>query len=417
MILYLSDFDLSGSGYMRIGTRLCNELIGHHEMGVLAIGLGYDRREHHWPFSIVPCPSLQGAPAIINQLKSYGAPIEALVVALDIPLQESVLKALGAGRDYPYIGIFPLEAGPLCMPWAMVLAQMDARLVMSRFGQEELARAGVESRFIPFGVDDPGMWRPPAPEERAQIRHGLRFEEDDFVILTVADNQERKNLAAAMEIVGGFAVEVEERDAAGFVTKKRAVRKVVWNVVTRMDSVVGWKLDDLAMRHGIYDLTRFYNRGVPSQSLWALYAAADAFLLTSKAEGLAIPALEAMACRVTVVGTDCAAIHEHLEDGRGRLVPFEHLVIDSTGEPCSYVDPFGNGRRCLVNAREGTKALEALAEEGPDAAALGAAQEYVRARTWEAAGAVLAETIYMVRNGKQEALQTADIPEAVGALA
>ena len=54
MILYVSDFDLSGSGYMRIGTNLCNELVLRHDIGVIALGMGYDGREHHWPFSITP---------------------------------------------------------------------------------------------------------------------------------------------------------------------------------------------------------------------------------------------------------------------------------------------------------------------------------------------------------------------------
>lgn len=417
MILYISDFDLSGSGYMRIGTRLCDELVLHHDTGVIAIGLGYDRREHPWPFSIAPCPNLQAVPIMVQRIKDYGAPIEAIVVALDIPLQENVLKALGMPGDIPYIGLFPLEAGPLCMPWAMQLLRMDARLIMSRFGQDELERAGVDSEFIPIGIDDLSLWRPPTPEERAQIRQGLGIDDDTFVITTVADNQERKNLSGAAEIVADFSVEVLARDRAGFVTEKRDKRKVLWNLVTRIDSPVGWKLDDLAMRLGIFDKMALYNRGVPAKSLWSLFAAADCFLLTSKAEGLALPVLEAMACGLPVVATDCTAMREHV-GARGLLIESEY----------EYTDPFGNGRRYLASCKHGVLLLEAVAEgrselisDPPDRAVA-----YVKARTWEKAGNILAETINRVaeekgtRIGKDEAAdQTpqATIPEAAGAAA
>jgi glycosyltransferase involved in cell wall biosynthesis len=113
-------------------------------------------------------------------------------------------------------------------------------------------------------------------------------------------------------MVAGLSIKVQSYAPNGFVLKKEPIRDVSWTLVTRLDSPVGWKLDDLFMRYGIMDRVAIYNRGMPVDKLWLLYAAADAFLLTSKAEGLALPLLEAMACRVTTVGTNHAAIAEHL---------------------------------------------------------------------------------------------------------
>ena len=406
MILYVSDFDLSGSGYMRIGTNLCNELVLRHEIGVIALGMGYDGREHPYPFSIAPCSHLQQVPAMIGQIKNYGAPIEAIVVALDIPLQEALMEALKVPNDIPYIGIFPLEAGPLCLPWAMQLMRMDGRLVMSKFGQKELDIAGVDAEFIPIGIDDPDLWRPPLPDERAQIRQGLGIQDDTFVVLTVADNQERKNLSRAMEIIAEYGVEVQERDGAGLVTKKEDKRPVLYQLVTRVNSPVGWKLDDLAMRLGIMDKFASYNRGVPPKMLWSLFAAADCFLLTSKAEGLAIPAMEAMACKLPVIATNCTAMAEHLADRRGLLIEPEYV----------YTDPFGNGNRYLASLDDGVDKLLLLNEYGTQSLKLEEARQYVLDRTWEKAGAVLAETIKKVRRNEQTQTQI-EIPEAVGATA
>ena len=91
-----------------------------------------------------------------------------------------------------------------------------------------------------------------------------------------------------------------------FVTDKEEKRPILWELVTRVNSPVGWKLDDLAMRLGVMDKLATYNRGVPSKMLWSLFAAADCFLLTSKTEGLAIPAMEAMAATAAVSFTIAA---------------------------------------------------------------------------------------------------------------
>ncbi|MCK5603905.1 hypothetical protein KAR91_18605, partial [Candidatus Pacearchaeota archaeon] len=54
MIVFVSDFDLSGSGYMNIAVSLCNDLTVRHGFDVTALGIGYDMSEHNWPFSIIP---------------------------------------------------------------------------------------------------------------------------------------------------------------------------------------------------------------------------------------------------------------------------------------------------------------------------------------------------------------------------
>lgn len=373
MILYVSDFDLKGSGYMNIGVSLCTQL-ARQGYDVMALGLGYNGQEHYHPFRIVPTQQPSDIAPMVRQLLQSGLNIEALVVALDIPLQERIMMQLGIPGDLPYIGIFPIEAGPLCQTWAMGLLQMDERLIMSRFGQEELAAAGVHSTYIPVGLDTES-WRPPTDEERALLRQGLGADEDTFVVLTVADNQERKNLSRSLEIFADFA---QDHNA------------VYW-LVTRPKLPVGWKLEDYAMELGIFDRLAIWERGMPFKQLWSLYAAADAFLLTSKAEGLAMPVLEAMACRLPVVGTKCAAIEEHLQDGRGLLVEPDYVMVD----------PFGNSRRYFAGREDGARKLATLADQpGIKKAMTNQALGYVQARQWENAGQVLTEAIERAKAAK-----------------
>jgi glycosyltransferase involved in cell wall biosynthesis len=267
---------------------------------------------------------------------------------------------------------------------------MDARLIMSKFGAAEFKRAGVEAEFLPLGVDD--IWRPPDPSERAMIRQGLGIDEDTFMVLTVADNQERKNLSKAAEIISRLSISIEDYLPNGFVGKKIERRKVAWYLVSRLQSPVGWELQDLAMRWGIMDRVSLFNRGMPDDKLWALYAAADAFLLTSKAEGLAIPAMEAIACRLPVAGTDCTAIREHLSDNRGWLIPTEY----------EYCDPFGNEDRYFVDASAGAAILDAIKNARPAQLIprLDTAQAYLKSRTWDNAARIVAETINRVIDQK-----------------
>lgn len=390
MIIVVSDFSASGSGYQRIMTQLCTRLSVDYGMHILALGLGYQGEEHHFPFAIVPVNSLPNIPDMIAQLQKYNAPIEAILVGLDIPLQRALLQAMQLPGPIPYVGLFPLEAPPLCQPWAIDLLRMDARLVMSRFGEAEMKRAGCEAQFIPIGVDP--VWRPPSKEEKAQFRQGLGIDEDTFVILTVADNQERKNLSKAAEIISHLSVDIHDFMPNGFAGKKTSLRKVAWYLVSRVDSPVGWDLQDLCMRWGIMDRTSLFNRGMPDDKLWALYAIADCFLLSSKAEGLAIPVMEAMACRVPVAGTDCTAIKEHLEGLRGWLVPVEY----------EHCDPFGNEQRYLIWAEAGAQILASImdAAESQKRVRLDAAEAYVRLRTWEETARIVAETLNRVIDQK-----------------
>lgn len=382
-IIYVSDFDLRGSGYMNIAVAMCTGLAEQHNRDIIALGFGYDGREHHHPFKIVPSrPSL--VPNMVALLMKQGVNVETMVVALDIPLQEAIMKHMQIPGALPYIGLFPIEGPPVTMSWAMEISRMNERLVMSRFGKRALADAGVGATYVPIGVNC-AQWRPALADERAMIRQGLGIPDDVFMVLTVADNQERKNLSVAMEVFAHFSLDVQKVNRYGHVLESTSKRPTQWHLVTRPESPIGFKLSDLAMDMKVMDRLMLYNRGMPFKALWSLFIAADAFLLTSKAEGLAMPVLEAMSCRLPVVGTDCCAIHEHLTSGRGLLIKPGYLMID----------PWGNSQRALADPQSGVRALERLVRMAPEKkeAMLDKAEAYVQKRTWDRAIKVLNDAI------------------------
>lgn len=351
-IAFLSDLDMAGSGYFNISVPLCNGLVerGHD---VKAVGLGYKGNEHFNKFGIIPAADMKHALAVLQNLNLLWK-FDVFVVALDITLQEVILRTV-TNRNFGYVGIMPIEADPLCMSWSMVLMQMDKTFIISQFGTDEAKKMNLPAEHLQIGVNTE-LWKMPSPEEKQSLRKEYGIDEDTFVVLTVADNQERKNISRSMQIFSGFS---------------KKVKNSKYILVTRENSFVGWKLRDLAQVLKINDKFNIYERGMSFEELWKLYAISDAFLLTSKAEGLGMPLLEAQACGVPCVATNCTAIAEVLGDGRGILIDADYV----------YIDPFGNGNRYFASLKDGIKKLLGLYNgEYPDVRKL--AREYVEARNW-----------------------------------
>lgn len=383
-IILVSDFSFKGSGYFNIVVPLCR---GLHESGhdVKAVGLGYLGEPHDLPYSILPCNNYSDAHAMVSNLKiQWGADI--VIVALDIPTQAGFIE-LSKRLEFPIIVITPLENPPLTMSWSMLLQQADKVFFISQMGADEAVKAGVESaEHILVGMDTKA-WRMRTNEEYVQGRKLFNISDDTLVVLTVADNQERKNLSKAMEIVSKV--------------KHEHGLKVKYILVTRENSDVGWKLRDLAMFYNIASDVIIFERGMPFGELYSLYAMADVFLLTSKAEGLGMPVMEAMSVGVPVVATNCGAMPELLGNNleRGYIMDTEY----------SMIDPWGNSRRDFPDAEHGRLMLRNLSiDRGSDNSSsyrrlISRAREYMETRTWDFPVSQVDRAIEELLHGKDEA--------------
>lgn len=363
-ILVITDFDSSGSGYRTICAPLFTGLAAL-EYDIKIIGLMYRGEEHGYPFSLLPARDMQEVVGITTNLVHLWNP-DLILVAMDIPIQINLYNQF-AQFQKKYIAITPLENGPLTMSWAIPMMNMDAVLFISELGKQEAIKAGLSrAEHIPIGVDLEA-WHPATPEEKKKLREGLGIPQDAFVVLTVADNQERKNLWAGLESISQL--------------KKDTNRPIRYILVTREQNPYGWKLRDLVKSLHIEEEYICFERGLPQKDLWGLYAVSDVYLQPSKAEGLGLPVMDAMACGIPVLATDTGALHELLEDNRGYLIKPEY----------EFTDVWGNERRSMVNVNEIRMQLLALSVWNTDIHQN--ALNYIRSRTYDASVKQLDETI------------------------
>jgi glycosyltransferase involved in cell wall biosynthesis len=153
---------------------------------------------------------------------------------------------------------------------------------------------------VHHGIDEQAVLR--GPEARGAARQALAIDPDAPALVTVANFVPKKDHATLLEAAGLLAA-----DHPG----------LAWVLLG-----AGPLEDDLRRRAadlGVAEVVRFAGS---RDDVQALLPAFDAFVLTSRHEGLPIAMLEAMAAGVPVVATDVGGVGEALRPGaEGLLTP------------------------------------------------------------------------------------------------
>jgi glycosyltransferase involved in cell wall biosynthesis len=369
-LLVITDMDTVGSGYKHICVPLLTELMKLEDYEIKILGFMYQGEEHWYPFAVIPAVTIEEVNVMATNLIHMWNP-DVVIVGMDLPIQARLHSEISKfGKKY--IAITPLENGPLCMTWAVPLFNMDGVFFISQLGTDEAHKVGVlKAEHLQVGVDTVS-WHPATPEEKKQLRKGLGISDDAFVVLTVADNQERKNLWAGLSAIG--------------MLKKLVTRPIKYIMVTREHNPYGYKLRDLAMAEGVNQEYTPFERGMSQKDLWALYAVSDVYLQPSKAEGLGLPVLDAMCMKIPVIATNTGAMTELLNDVRGWLVSGEY----------EFTDVWGNSKRVMIDRALVADYLKLISTKGmesfPELRTV-KAYEYVSKRTWDVPAKQLHEKI------------------------
>lgn len=170
-------------------------------------------------------------------------------------------------------------------------------------------------------------------KEKQKIREELRIKEDDFIIIYVAELTKRKNQGLLINV------------AKELINEDRKIKVLL----TGEDSLNGY-YQKLAKDLGIEEKIMFlgYRKDIPE-----LLGISDLYISTSKQEGLPVNIMEAMACGLPIIVTDCRGNRDLVKDGvNGYVVKqAEEEILIRINEICNNKEKVkyfcDNGRKLI----------------------------------------------------------------------
>jgi glycosyltransferase involved in cell wall biosynthesis len=221
--------------------------------------------------------------------------------------------------NWPIASWVPIDHAPCPAEVARWLAKPNVTpIAMSKFGKQQLENIGLESLYVPHGIDTKTF--KPTPYlindkgEQVTGNELIGFSEDKFIVMFAAANKgvypSRKAFA---ENLIAFRMFSDLHDDA-----------VLYLHTEQFGGMGGINLNDLLSAIELKpDKVRFvdqyaYRGPLSKEYLAACYTAADVFLACSKGEGFGVHVPEAQACGTPVIVSDYSAQPELV--GHGWIV-------------------------------------------------------------------------------------------------
>ena len=278
-------------------------------------------------------------------------------------------------------------------PWVHALRSMDRVLVFSDFNRMAWGQTGLEADRVgalPPAVDS-FVYTPDGPRVTITNAKG-------FVLLLSGDYTERKNFEAVIEayVKEFHAAEpvtlVIKAHYGGFAKRhRRDVRDRIATVAARF------------ARAGDVPRILFWGDKVSDWTMAALYRSVDAFVLTSRGEGLGLQYLEAMASGVPVIAADWGAQADYLDATNALLVKSSLKVIDDPNYILKCPQAL-NSQWCHVSIDDLRDALRSVVTRYPEAQAKAQrARAWVRGQTWHRAAVAFIREVLTMYDGRRPA--------------
>jgi glycosyltransferase involved in cell wall biosynthesis len=173
-------------------------------------------------------------------------------------------------------------------------------------GQSMMRKAGLDPLYVPSGIET-GQW---APGDQVAARELLGLPADHFIAGL-----------NAMNLGGHPSRKAFFEQFAAFAQFRARHPKSLLLAHTAPEHPEGVNLRHIVDALGIADAVLFgsHTRMAHDQML-AWYQCLDVLMMATMGEGVGLPAMEALACGVPVIATDCAGLPERIPAGGGWLV-------------------------------------------------------------------------------------------------
>ena len=200
----------------------------------------------------------------------------------------------------PVITYAPVDCTPLPDGFIETTEGAKLNIAMSKFAEDHFLANNMPCRYIPHGVD----------LELFNFVEGAKKQifGDGFIVGIFSTNGSiRKNIAGQMQ---AFKIFSENAPDA----------KLYMHMQSHKSTPDSIDIYRYAVRLGIENKIitpnpMQYAAGIPDSALPQLYSGIDVMLQCSLGEGFGLPILEAQACGVPVIGTQCSAITEIIGNG------------------------------------------------------------------------------------------------------
>jgi glycosyltransferase involved in cell wall biosynthesis len=270
---------------------------------------------------------------------------------------------------HPYwVPVVMVDHDPI--PEATLIQAATAYRVVTptKFGVDEFKRAGIAAWHIPFGVDS-ATYKPYSEEERKKFKpwldeHTIPFDpnaqthihESDFLIMMNGANKDpyRK---AFMRMFTAIQIFLEQNPDAA---KDTRVYVHSWMKQSR-DIPHGAKV--LQLSHLCRGTDDYHNLcSIPAESMAKRYNAADVFMHLSEGGGFEVPILEALACGLSVIGSDFVGMNE-LVAGHGWSIPMKTRYFSAL-DSCQGIADEYRAAEALEDAYNHPEKREAFGKAG-----------------------------------------------------
>lgn len=190
------------------------------------------------------------------------------------------------------------------------LEHFDGVLSTSLWGKGVLSKYHNNVHYIPHPIDSiyyDGVFS--NSQRKQEIRKLLSIPQNAFVILVVARNSEKSNRKGFNTMINVFAHYKKNKNPL-------AHMHMHVNIVGAVD------IQGIANHHGVEscitcsDQNKLLSSEYTSKDVRDMYIMSDILLNASAAEGFGLPLIEAQACGLPVMGTNCTAISENVLMGK-----------------------------------------------------------------------------------------------------